>query len=132
MKAFLILFFFVCCPFACHPCLAGDVSSPLENPLLEKRVRHLCELVKCPTCKGQGILDSNASMATRLQHFIRERVAEGKTDEEILENLVALFGEEILFCPTWEPHNWILWLGPLIFILGGGVLLRRRLSRCYS
>lgn len=108
------------------PSLAVEVQEQLQNPALEARARALSALVKCPTCQGQCIDDSNAQMARTLRLFIRNELSLGASDDDVLNALVMRFGQQVLFTPQENPHNFLLWWGPLLFlVLGGGFFVYR-------
>lgn len=108
---------FVALLWACScPVYALDASEVLEDKGLEARARVLCAKVKCPTCQGQCIEDSNAKLAGELRRFIRDAVLAGASDEAILASLVQTYGQEVLFEPAWEGQTILLWGAPFIFL----------------
>ena len=113
MGRVLLSFIFLLCS---APAYALEVSEVLEDKGLEARARTLCAKVKCPTCQGQCIEDSNAKLAGELRRFIREAVLAGASDEAILSSLVQTYGQEVLFEPAWEGGTLLLWGGPFIFL----------------
>ena len=102
----------------------------LADPGLEARAREISRAVRCPVCQGESIDDSNARISRDLRIIIRERLVAGDTDQEVLDFIVARYGEFVLFDPPKSGTNLILWLaGPAVLILGGGIALaafRRR------
>jgi cytochrome c-type biogenesis protein CcmH len=104
-------------------------SDPLADPVLEARVQKLGKVLRCAVCQGVSIADSPASMARAQLDTVRELVAEGKTDEEIVEYFVARYGEWVLLEPPKHGFNWIVWLGPLALILGGFFIISRQVKR---
>lgn len=109
------------------PALGVEIQEQLQNPIFEARARALSALVKCPTCQGQCIDDSNAQMARTLRLFIRDQISRGVSDEDVLKALVTRFGQQVLFVPQESAHTFLLWWGPLLFlILGGGFFACRR------
>lgn len=109
---------------------APEERSP--NPLIEERAQAIFKNVRCVVCQGQSIADSEAAMAQDLRGLIRKELEAGLSPAEVMEGLVARYGEFILMKPRFAPHTWGLWLAPpLILLLGGsGVLffLRRKQS----
>ncbi len=102
----------------------------LADPGLEARAREISRAVRCPVCQGESIDDSNARISRDLRIIIRERLVAGDTDQDVLDFIVARYGECVLFDPPKSGTNLILWLaGPAVLILGGGIALaafRRR------
>jgi cytochrome c-type biogenesis protein CcmH len=88
----------------------------------EERVQRLGKQLRCAVCQGVAISDSPASMARAQLDKVRELVAEGKNDEEILNYFVTRYGEWVLLEPTKTGLNSVLWVGPLV-LLGLGLVL---------
>ncbi len=112
------------------PAFAVLPDEILADPALEARARALSREVRCVVCRSENIDDSNAAIARNLRLLIRERLVAGDSDAEVLDFLVARFGEYVLLNPPVRGANWALWLaGPVLLILGGGLALaylRRR------
>lgn len=109
----------------------ADEARPLaEDPVVEQRVQHLFEELRCLVCQNQTLADSSAPLAEDLRREVREMAARGMSDEAILDFLVTRYGDFVLYRPPLKPTTALLWLGPLLMLLGGGVtvymLLRRR------
>lgn len=108
-------------------------SERLADPALEARARDLSKELRCLVCQNQSIDDSDAELAQDLRRLVRERLAAGDSDEEVLDHIVARYGEFVLMTPRFEPATWVLWLGPLLVLLTGGaiavVFLRRNRAR---
>jgi cytochrome c-type biogenesis protein CcmH len=85
------------------------------------RARSLYTQVRCPTCQGQSIEDTNTEHAKMLREYIDTQITQGKTDEEILENIRIGYGEFIVFKP-------MLWIIPLFALFSFLMLVRRRLN----
>ena len=106
---------------------------PLNDPAQEARALNLFKELRCPTCIAQSIHDSNADIAGDLRVIVREQIAQGRTNQEIRDYLVARYGDVILLRPPMKSATLPLWLGPwVIFILGGGlvfVVMRRHRAR---
>ncbi len=115
------------------PALAVKPDEMLSDPALEARAREISRSVRCPVCQGESIDDSDARISRDLRIIIRERLVAGDSDQQVLEFLVARYGEYVLFDPPKSGMNLILWLaGPAMLVLGGGIAfaaLRRRPSR---
>ncbi|MCU0903933.1 MAG: cytochrome c-type biogenesis protein CcmH [Tabrizicola sp.] len=103
----------------------------LADPALESRARDISRDIRCPVCQGESIDDSNAPIARDLRLIIRERLVAGDTDAEVVDYIVARYGEGVLFNPPAEGVNLVLWLaGPALLLAGIGVAVaagRRRL-----
>jgi cytochrome c-type biogenesis protein CcmH len=102
----------------------------LDDPVLEARARAITRELRCVVCQSESIDESNAEIARDLRLLVRERVVAGDSDAEVLDFIVARYGEFVLFRPPFTPGNAALWLsGPVLMLLGGGLALafiRRR------
>ncbi|MGB7271206.1 MAG: cytochrome c-type biogenesis protein, partial [Albidovulum sp.] len=79
--------------------LAVQPNEVLDDPALERRARAISTLIRCPVCQGENIDDSNADIAKDLRLVVRERLLAGDTDDQVIDYLVARYGEFILFSP---------------------------------
>lgn len=85
----------------------------------EERARGLFRLLRCVVCQNQSIDDSNADVAKDLRALVREQIQTGKTDEQVLDFLVARYGEFVLLKPKFALHTILLWLMPVLLIVLG-------------
>ncbi|ADO71475.1 cytochrome c-type biogenesis protein [Stigmatella aurantiaca] len=102
-------------------------SAPLE-PALEARVQKLGKELRCPMCQGLSIADSSSSAARAQLDKVRELVADGRSDQEVRDFFVARYGEWALLEPKAEGFNWLVWLGPLLLIVGGLFVILRQVK----
>jgi cytochrome c-type biogenesis protein CcmH len=106
---------------------------PLANAEQEARAQTLFEDIRCVVCQHESIADSPAGVASDMRRWVRDRIAEGQTDAEVRDGLVARYGDYVLFTPPVRPGTVLLWGLPLVLVLGGaGVLAwfaRRRSDR---
>jgi len=100
----------------------------LDNPALEAKAKALMETIRCLTCQGQSIADSNASMAADLRSDIRERIKAGEAPEHIRAWLIERYGDWISYKPTAEPITWPLWAAPLLLLGAGAYVVTGRLK----
>jgi cytochrome c-type biogenesis protein CcmH len=104
----------------------------MSDPAKEARARDLSRELRCMVCQNQSIDDSEAPLARDLRLLVRERIAAGDSDAQVLDFLVARYGEFVLLKPRLEPHTLLLWLLPPLALAGGGLALwihSRRRSR---
>ena len=94
-----------------------------ENAQQEKTFHDLTKLLRCPKCQNQNISDSNAELAKDLRNKTYELVIQGKSEEEVVDYMVARFGNFVRYDPPVTPATIFLWLGPLLFILFGLLVL---------
>ena len=104
----------------------------LPDPALEARARAISEGLRCLVCQNQSIDDSDAPLAKDLRLLVRERLKQGGSDQQVVDFIVARYGEFVLLKPKFSPHTLLLWLAtPAVFV--GALLLiwlayRRRQS----
>ena len=102
----------------------------LSDPKLETRARAIGGELRCVVCQNQTIDDSDADLARDLRIILRERLVAGDSDRQAVQFIVARYGNFVLLNPPLLPETWLLWFGPALAIVGGGigvgVYLRRR------
>ena len=104
----------------------------MADPAKEARARELSRELRCMVCQNQSIDDSEAPLARDLRLLVRERIAAGDSNAQVIDFLVARYGEFVLLKPRFESHTWLLWLLPPFALLGGGLALwahQRRRTR---
>lgn len=120
----------LCLCLLAAPSLAVEPDEMLADPALEARAQALDEKIRCVKCRSEVIASSNADWAADARVVVRELIADGASDQEVLDFFVARYGEYVLMTPQASGSNMFLWLaGPLMLMLGGGmaaVYLRRR------
>lgn len=89
----------------------------LSDPALEARARDLSLNLRCLVCQNQSIDDSAAPLARDLRIIVRERLTQGDTDEQVVEYLVARYGNYVLLKPPFQGDTLLLWLGPAVVLL---------------
>tara|TARA_B100000676_G_scaffold50890_1_gene50181 strand:- start:1634 stop:2047 length:414 start_codon:yes stop_codon:yes gene_type:complete len=112
--------------------MALQPNERLADPLLEERARMLSQNIRCLVCQNQSIDDSNATLAKDLRVLVREKLTAGATNDEIFDFLVDRYGDFILLNPPFKPTTYVLWYGPLIFLIFGilmVVLIMKRSNR---
>jgi cytochrome c-type biogenesis protein CcmH len=105
------------------PAFAVQPDEILSDPALEARARELSRELRCMVCQNQSIDDSDAPLARDLRLLVRERLKAGDTNRQVLDFLVARYGEFVLLKPPFKAHTLLLWLGPPFLLLGGAVAL---------
>ena len=104
------------------PAWAVEPSEILDDPILEERARNLSSGLRCPICQNESIDESHADLSRELRLILRERLVAGDTDAQIMDYLVARYGEFILLKPTATGANLVLWLAaPAMLLLAGGI-----------
>jgi cytochrome c-type biogenesis protein CcmH len=115
---------------AAAPAGAVQPDEVLRDPALEQRARALSRELRCMVCQNESIDESNAPLARDLRLIVRERLTAGDSDAQVIEFLVARYGEFVLLRPRLSAGTILLWATPaLVLLLGGAVLVvlfRRR------
>jgi cytochrome c-type biogenesis protein CcmH len=115
------------------PAFAVQPDEIMTDPVKEARARELSRELRCMVCQNQSIDDSEAPLARDLRLLVRERIAAGDSDGQVMDFLVARYGEFVLLKPRFNPHTLLLWLIPPLALFGGGFALwrtgRRRANR---
>ncbi|WP_206051195.1 cytochrome c-type biogenesis protein [Neorhizobium sp. T7_12] len=105
------------------PAFAVNPDEVLSNPVLEQRARNLSAQLRCMVCQNQSIDDSNAELARDLRVLVRERLANGDTDDQVIDYVVSRYGEFVLLKPRLSAKTIILWATPVLLLLVGGVAI---------
>ena len=111
--------------------LAVQPDEMLPDPALETRARALSKELRCMVCQNQSIDDSDAPLARDLRILVREHLRAGETDQQVLDFLIARYGEFVLLRPRFSPHTALLWLTPLgVLVIGAlGIAMSARRQR---
>jgi cytochrome c-type biogenesis protein CcmH len=96
---------------------------------LEKRTTALANELRCLVCQNQTLADSNAPLALDLRNQIREQLARGASEREVVDFMVARYGDFVLYRPPFNASTLLLWAGPFLLLLAGGAVLVRRLMK---
>lgn len=100
-----------------------------ENVEQEKTFHDLTKVLRCPKCQNQNISDSNAELAKDLRNKTYELVKQGKTEDEVVDYMVARFGNFVRYDPPITPATIFLWIGPALFILFGFLVLFKQAKK---
>ncbi len=106
--------------------LRADEARPLaEDPVLEARLLAISEELRCLVCQNESLAGSRADLANDLRREIRGMLKDGKSDKEILDFMVARYGDFVRYRPPVKPTTWLLWAGPFVLLaIAVGVLVR--------
>ena len=115
----LVIFLFLLLSLSA-PVIAAPVADTFSNPATETRARALQRQLRCLVCQGESIDESGATLAADLRHLVRQQIADGKSDSQIKDYLVARYGDFILMQPPLQADTYVLWLAPFIVLLGAG------------
>lgn len=111
------------------PAAAILPSEQLRDPTLEARARTISATLRCVVCQNQSIDDSDAPLAHDLRVIVRERLTAGDSDAAAVQYLVDRYGHYVLLKPPVIPATLVLWLGPVVLLAGGGIVVARLAAR---
>jgi len=122
-KLIVILAVLLLAAFAAPAAYAVQPDEIMTDPAKEARARELSRELRCMVCQNQSIDDSDAPLARDLRLLVRERIAGGDSDNQVIDFLVARYGEFVLLKPRLSLHTLMLWLLPPLALAGGGLAL---------
>jgi cytochrome c-type biogenesis protein CcmH len=123
LKPILALVFALAVMMGSPAAYAVQPDEIMSDPAKEARARNLSRELRCMVCQNQSIDDSEAPLARDLRLLVRERIAAGDSDTQVIDFLVARYGEFVLLKPRLKPHTLLLWLLPPLALAGGGFAL---------
>jgi cytochrome c-type biogenesis protein CcmH len=103
------------------PVFAAINAYEFQDPAQEQRFHNLIAELRCPKCQNQTIADSNAPLSQDLRQRVYEMIQAGRSDQEIIDFLVARYGDFITYRPPFRPVTWVLWFGPFAFVALAGL-----------
>ncbi|HEX6995718.1 MAG TPA: cytochrome c-type biogenesis protein [Gammaproteobacteria bacterium] len=113
--------------------LAIEAEYGFDDPAMNERYRTLLREIRCPKCLNTSIADSDAPIAADLRREVYQKMAEGYSDDEIIDFLVSRYGEFVVYRPPLKPSTFVLWGGPIALLAIGGFafvrILRDRAQR---
>jgi cytochrome c-type biogenesis protein CcmH len=98
---------------------AIDTAPAFDDPQMQDRYERLSRELRCLVCRSETIADSNAELARDLRRQLRELMAAGKSDQEIISYMTDRYGDYVLYKPPLQPRTILLWAAPVLLLLGG-------------
>jgi cytochrome c-type biogenesis protein CcmH len=108
---------------------AKEAAPAAADPALELRVMAIAAELRCLVCQNQTIADSDADLAKDLRNQIREKLQQGQSERDIIDYMIARYGDFILWRPPFKPITLLLWLGPVLLLAAGLLALLYLLAR---
>lgn len=128
-RLFLILSLLI----ACSPGYAREAAPTAADVVVEKRMVAISEELRCLVCQNESLAGSQADLAKDLRREIREQIAQGKSDKEILDFMTGRYGDFVRYRPPLKGTTFLLWFGPFLLLVAGiaalAIILRRRGKR---
>jgi cytochrome c-type biogenesis protein CcmH len=100
-----------------------------QNPDMDRRVTELASELRCLVCQNQTLADSNAPLAVDLRNQIRGQLEAGKSEQDVIDFMVARYGDFVLYRPPFKASTLALWVGPFVILALGLAVLLRRIAR---
>lgn len=124
---------FLAALIACAPLHAKEAAPVAADEAVERRMVAISEELRCLVCQNESLAGSHADLAQDLRREIREMIQQGNSDQQILDFMVARYGDFVRYRPPLKQTTWPLWFGPFVMLLAalGGLLIhiKRRASR---
>ncbi|MCP4471707.1 MAG: cytochrome c-type biogenesis protein CcmH [Gammaproteobacteria bacterium] len=111
------------------PAQAAIEAYQFDSPQMETDYNRLIDELRCLVCQNQNLAGSDAELARDLRRETYEMLRQGKSPEQVVEFMVARYGDFVLYRPQFKPTTYLLWLGPFLLMLGVLYLLVRRLRK---
>ena len=108
---------------------AGAAQPLAEDPALEARLKAMSQELRCLVCQNSTLADSSAPLAEDLRKEIRAQMRQGKSDKEVVDYLVARYGDFVRYRPPVNNSTALLWFGPFLLLIIGGFVLYRVLKK---
>ena len=125
----ILVFLCVLCASVVDNSFAREAAPMAADVLVEKRMVAISEELRCLVCQNESLSGSHAELAQDLRREIRKMIGEGKSDQEILDFMVARYGDFVRYRPPMKPTTWLLWGGPFVLLAGGIAALMAFLRR---
>lgn len=109
--------------------VAKEAAPAADDPAIERRMTDIASELRCLVCQNQSIVDSNAPLAVDLRNQIRDQLKQGRSAQEIMDYMVARYGDFVLYRPPLKATTVLLWAGPLLLMLAGLIVMVRRIAR---
>jgi cytochrome c-type biogenesis protein CcmH len=97
---------------------ALEATPNAQDPVVEARMIHISEELRCLVCQNESLASSHAELAGDLREEVRGLIRQDKSDTEIKDFLITRYGDFVLYRPAVKPVTWALWFGPFVLLIG--------------
>ena len=122
MARFILLFLLLAHPGYCATPSARVTLSPEQ----EKQARQIFSMVRCVSCQGETVKESDALLSKAMRHAIREQLQQGQSEEQVIEFIRQHYGDYVILSPSVQANTLALWGLPCLILLLGIILIRRK------
>jgi cytochrome c-type biogenesis protein CcmH len=112
-----------------RPARGGLEPVEFETRAQQERYQALLRELRCTVCQNESLAESKAELARDMRARIHRMILDGASDREIKDFLVSRYGDFVLYRPPFQPNTWILWLGPGLIVVVGGLVVAALLKR---
>ncbi len=109
--------------------LAVEPNEMLKDAGLEARAREVSKQLRCVQCQNETIDESHADIARAMRLLVRERITAGDTNDQIIAYMLSRYGDYVLLRPRFMSSTLILWVGPFVLLVLGGLVVVTRIRR---
>lgn len=113
------------------PVQAADTPLTFNTPEQQQRYDYLTKELRCLVCQNQNLAESHADLAQDLREEVQKMILAGKSNDEIIDYLVARYGDFVLYDPPVKESTWLLWFAPFVLLLAG-ILIVYKIARSRS
>ncbi len=99
------------------------IARSAQPETLDQRVHDVASQLQCPVCNGESVADAPSPIAQEMRSVIREKLAAGDSEQQVLEYFRQRYGDSIMETPPWYGFTSLIWLAPVLMLLGGAVML---------
>jgi cytochrome c-type biogenesis protein CcmH len=117
------------CALVVGTAAAKEAAPAADDPALEARMQQIAIELRCLVCQNQTIADSHAGLADDLRREIREQLVKGATNEQVVQYMTDRYGDFIRYRPPMKGSTAVLWVGPIVLLIGGIIVLALVLRR---
>jgi len=107
------------------PAWAADMPLTFNTPEQLQRYEYLTKELRCLVCQNQNLAESHADLAQDLREEVQQMILAGKSNDEIVDYLVARYGDFVLYKPPVKESTWLLWFAPFVLLLAGVSIVYR-------
>jgi len=125
MRTVAALLFALLLAYAAAPVMAADMPLQFKDPAMQQRYEQLLGKLRCLVCQNETLAVSEADLAQDLRGEIYHMMANGKSNKQITDYLVARYGDFVLYDPPLKRSTWLLWFGPFLLLLIAVVIMIR-------
>src|SRR5713226_7305369 len=99
------------------------ILTAARTQTLDQRVHDVASQLKCPVCQGESVADSPSTISQQMRGVIRQQLQSGQSEQQVIQYFIDRYGQQIVWSPPWQGFSLLVWLVPIVLLLGGAALL---------